>query len=99
MKLDIKKIEEELKLMMERLIANLRAAASLFMTADPRAARLLAEEKRVLRDAEAAAMRAQFERPRSEGVKELPDDTEVVPPVPVTDRCSRASSYTSSNCR
>ena len=62
-----KESEEELKLMMERLIANLRAAASLFMTADPRAARLLAEEKRVFRDAEAAAMRAQFERPRSEG--------------------------------
>jgi phosphate:Na+ symporter len=61
-----KESEDELRIMMERLIGNLRAAASLFMTADPRAGRLLAEEKRVFGDAEATAMRAQFERPRSE---------------------------------
>jgi phosphate:Na+ symporter len=51
--------------MMNRLIANLRAAAALFMTEDPRAARLLAEEKAAFRDAEAAATRAHFERMRS----------------------------------
>jgi phosphate:Na+ symporter len=57
--------EAELSAMMDRLIANLRAAASLFMTEDPRAARLLAEEKAAFRDAEAAATRAHFERMRS----------------------------------
>jgi phosphate:Na+ symporter len=57
--------EAELSAMMERLIANLRAAASLFMTEDPRAARLLAEEKTAFRDAEAVATRAHFERMRS----------------------------------
>ena len=57
--------EAELRAMMDRLIANLRAAASLFMTADPRAARLLAEEKPAFRDAEAAATRAHFERMRA----------------------------------
>jgi phosphate:Na+ symporter len=57
--------EAELSAMMDRLIANVRAAASLFMTGDPRAARLLAEEKAAFRDAEAAATRAHFERMRS----------------------------------
>ena len=52
---------------MNRLIANLRAAASLFMTADPRAARLLAEEKPAFRDAEQAATRTHFERLRVTG--------------------------------
>jgi len=36
--------ETDLRAMMDRLIVNLRMAASLFMTEDPRAARLLAEE-------------------------------------------------------
>ncbi len=57
--------EAELKAMMDRLIANLRTAASLFMTEDPRAARLLAEEKPAFRDAESAATRAHFERMRA----------------------------------
>ncbi len=60
--------EAELRAMMDRLIANLRAAASLFMTEDPRAARLLAEEKPAFRDAESAATRAHFERLRAGGV-------------------------------
>jgi phosphate:Na+ symporter len=54
----------ELKALMERLISNLRAAASLLMTEDPRAARLLAEEKAAFRNAETAATRTHFDRMR-----------------------------------
>jgi phosphate:Na+ symporter len=50
---------------MDRLLANLRTAASLFMTEDPRAARVLAEEKVAFRDAEAAATMTHLERLRS----------------------------------
>lgn len=60
--------EAELRALMDRLIANLRTAASLFMTEDPRAARLLAEEKPAFRDAEAAATRAHFDRLRAGGI-------------------------------
>lgn len=60
--------EAELRALMDRLIANLRTAASLFMTEDPRVARLLAEEKPAFRDAEAAATRAHFERLRAGGI-------------------------------
>jgi phosphate:Na+ symporter len=59
--------EADLSAMLARLIANLRTAGSLFMTEDPRAAELLAEEKPIFRDAEAAATRAHFERLRSGG--------------------------------
>ena len=59
--------QAELTAMMDRLIANLRIAASLFMTEDPRAARMLAEEKPAFRDAEAAATRAHIERLRADG--------------------------------
>ena len=44
----------------ERLLANLRAAAALFVTADPRAARLLAAEKEWFRDMENDAARLHF---------------------------------------
>jgi phosphate:Na+ symporter len=57
--------EQELLTMMERLIANLRTAASLFMTEDLRVARILAEEKVAFRAAEAAATNAHFARLRS----------------------------------
>jgi len=57
--------EAALSIMMDRLTSNLRMAASLFMTEDPRAARLLAEEKAAFRDAESAATRAHFERMRA----------------------------------
>ncbi len=57
--------EAELTAMMDRLISNLRTAASLFMTEDPRAARLLAEEKAAFRAAEAAATMAHFDRLRA----------------------------------
>jgi phosphate:Na+ symporter len=59
--------EVELKGMMDRLIANLRVATSIFVTEDPRAARLLADEKPTFRDAETAATRSHFERLRAGG--------------------------------
>jgi len=49
----------------DRLIANTRQAASLFMTGDMRAARALANEKQVFRDKEAAATAAHFDRLRA----------------------------------
>ena len=47
--------------LIERLRANLRAAASLLMTDDPRGARLLAEEKRNFRELESDATRGYLE--------------------------------------
>ncbi len=55
----------ELLAMIDRLIANLRAAASLFMTEDERAARLLAAEKEAFRSLESAATASHFARLRS----------------------------------
>ena len=49
-----------------RLINNLHSAASVFMTDDVRAARLLAAEKEAFRDIEDAATQAYFERLRTE---------------------------------
>lgn len=57
--------QEELGRIMDRLVANLRAAASVFMTEDPRAARLLAAEKEAFRSLEAAATEAHFARLRA----------------------------------
>ena len=57
--------QAELLTMIDRLTANLRAAASLFMTEDERAARLLAAEKEAFRNLEASATAAHFERLRS----------------------------------
>ena len=56
--------QAELMAMMERLSVNLHTAASVFMTGNSRAARLLASEKEVFRDMEAAATRAHFARLR-----------------------------------
>jgi phosphate:Na+ symporter len=56
--------QADLLAMIDRLIANLRTAASLFMTGDERAARMLAEEKEAFRDIEARATEAHFERLR-----------------------------------
>ncbi|HJS85399.1 MAG TPA: Na/Pi cotransporter family protein [Acetobacteraceae bacterium] len=56
--------QAELLAMMERLTSNLRTAASVFMTEDPRAARLLASEKEAFRGLEAAATQAHFARLR-----------------------------------
>jgi phosphate:Na+ symporter len=55
----------ELLGIVDRLIANVRAAASLFMTGDERAARLLAAEKEAFRAIETAATDAHFERLRA----------------------------------
>jgi phosphate:Na+ symporter len=55
----------EIRAMLERLIANLRSAAAVFVSQDGRAARQLAEEKEAFRQIEAQAMEAHFERLRS----------------------------------
>ena len=51
--------------MIDRLQANLRISASLFMTGDERAARLLAGEKEIFRNMESEATDAHFERLRA----------------------------------
>ncbi|HEY2870939.1 MAG TPA: Na/Pi cotransporter family protein, partial [Reyranella sp.] len=51
---------------------NIRTAASLFMSGDERAARLLASEKEVFRNLQSASMDAHFDRLRSR----RPDTTE-----------------------
>lgn len=56
--------ESEIAALIARLKANVRMAASLFTTSDPRAARLLALEKTAFRDSETAAMRRHFARLR-----------------------------------
>ncbi|MBN3786049.1 Na/Pi cotransporter family protein [Burkholderia sp. Ac-20353] len=57
--------EAELLAMLDRLTANLRTAASLFMTEDTRMARMLADEKVTFREAESTATAAHFDRLRS----------------------------------
>jgi phosphate:Na+ symporter len=57
--------QAELMAMMDRVIANVRAAGSLFMTGDLRAARFLADEKVVFRQAESDATAAHFDRLRA----------------------------------
>jgi phosphate:Na+ symporter len=57
--------QDELIQMLDRLLANVRTASSLFMTGDERAARLLASEKETFRTLDAAATDAHFERLRS----------------------------------
>src|SRR4051794_8586773 len=51
---------EEMRAMIERLIANARAAAAVFMTEDPRAARRLLGEKEIFREFENRATQAHF---------------------------------------
>jgi phosphate:Na+ symporter len=55
----------QLRALLDRLVANLRTAASLFMTEDPRAAHLLAAEKAVFRELEEAATRTHLEQLRA----------------------------------
>jgi phosphate:Na+ symporter len=55
----------EIRGMIERLIANARAAAAVFMTEDPRSARQLLHEKEVFREFEANATAAHFGRVRT----------------------------------
>ncbi len=54
----------ELDTILDRLAQNLRAAATIFMTGDVRAARVLAHEKTIFRDIEAKAMEAHFQHLR-----------------------------------
>lgn len=55
----------ELETLLNRLSDNVRLAASLFLTADPRAARLLAGEKAAFRASESLATRTHFDHLRS----------------------------------
>jgi len=55
----------ELLEMIDRLLVNVRTAASLFMTGDERAARMLVSEKEKFRTLEAAATDAHFDRLRA----------------------------------
>jgi phosphate:Na+ symporter len=64
--------QTELLSMIDRLLVNIRTAASLFMTGDERAARLLASEKEAFRSMQTASTDAHFDRLRSK----LPDTTE-----------------------
>jgi phosphate:Na+ symporter len=57
----------DLRAALARLTANLHAAATLFMTEDPRAAHLLADEKEAFRQLEAEATRLYLERLRDGG--------------------------------
>ncbi len=57
--------EAELLEIIDRLIANARTAASLFMTSDERAARMLAAEKEAFRALETAATASHFARLRA----------------------------------
>jgi phosphate:Na+ symporter len=54
----------DLTVMIERLSSNLKTAASLFVTEDPRTARLLVDEKVAFRDAESKATASHFNRLR-----------------------------------
>lgn len=56
--------QSDLSTMIKRLAVNLKTAASLFVTEDPRTARLLADEKTVFRDAESKATASHFDRLR-----------------------------------
>jgi phosphate:Na+ symporter len=58
---------EEVRRLLDRLDTNLRTAASLLMTEDPRAARLLAEEKTTFREVEGEATRHHLEMLREGG--------------------------------
>lgn len=67
--------QTELLAMIDRLIANTRATASLFMTGDERAARILAKEKEVFRTMESTATDAHFQRLRAGHVETVETST------------------------
>jgi phosphate:Na+ symporter len=67
--------QAELLDMVDRLSINVRTTASLFMTGDQRAARLLASEKEAFRTLEAEATEAHFQRMRSGQVDTLETST------------------------
>ncbi|WOH67829.1 hypothetical protein [Bradyrhizobium sp. BWA-3-5] len=57
--------QKELTAMIERLSVNLKTAASLFVTEDPRTARLLADEEIAFRDAKSKATALHVDRLRN----------------------------------
>jgi phosphate:Na+ symporter len=57
--------EATLLALLDRLLANLHAASAVFMTEDLRAARNLAAEKEIFRDAEDSATQSHFVRLRA----------------------------------
>lgn len=61
--------QTDLSTMIGRLSANLKTAASLFVTEDPRTARLLADEKAAFRDAESKATASHFHRLRNSNLQ------------------------------
>jgi phosphate:Na+ symporter len=63
------KDQAELTAALNRLTTNLQAAASVFMSDDVKAARMLAAEKETFRDLEAAATQAHFTRLRTGGTQ------------------------------
>jgi phosphate:Na+ symporter len=63
------KDQAELTAALNRLTTNLQAAASVFMSDDVKAARMLAAEKEAFRDMEAAATQAHFTRLRAGGTQ------------------------------
>jgi phosphate:Na+ symporter len=60
---------QEIRKMLDRLMSNARAAAAVFMTEDPRAARQLIGEKEIFREIEACAVEAHFGRARADSVE------------------------------
>jgi phosphate:Na+ symporter len=63
--------QTEIRVMIERLAGNVGAAAAVFMTDDPRAARRLLAEEEVFRDLEARATEAHFARIRAGRVESV----------------------------
>jgi len=63
--------QAEIRSMVERLAGNVSAAAAVFMTDDPRAARALLAEKEVFRDLEARATETHFGRIRAGRVESV----------------------------
>ena len=61
--------QRDLTSMIDRLSINLKKAASLFVTEDPRTARLLVDEKAAFRDAELKATASHFDRLRKSDVQ------------------------------
>lgn len=64
---------QEIRQMMDRLIGNARAAAAVFMTEDPRAARRLLGEKEAFRELELRATEEYFGRPRAGRAENIGD--------------------------
>ena len=63
--------QAEIRAMLERLAGNVSAAAAVFMTEDPRAARRLLTEETVFRDLETSATEAHFARIRAGRVESV----------------------------